>query len=140
MSYLPRGGLSECMPLLLSLVFDFCELIGSWEVTKLGILIFRPILEIGPGNEVLTLGLEHGLRQSFPSPGILALFLGFSGCWGAAPPQVWLAGPQDQVRQESLGCGQHERLGPIQPLGLAFKIKGQSLLDGKRDLFSGGRT
>lgn len=40
------------MLLLLSLVFVICELIGSWEVTKVGILIFRPILEIGPGNEL----------------------------------------------------------------------------------------
>lgn len=30
----------------------------------------------------------------------------------------------------------HERLGPSQSLGLAFKIKGQSLLDGKMNVLS----
>lgn len=87
-------------------------------------------------------GMES-LRQRFPSPGILATYLGFSGYWesqGQAPLQVWLAakpGPVwTQVREKGLGCMPHERLGPSQSLGLAFKIKGQSLLDGKMNVLS----
>lgn len=83
----------------------------------------------------VTLGTEHGPRQRVRSPGILALYLGFSGCWGAGPTPGLASCPPP-----GLGCVQHERLRPIQPLGLAFKIKGHSLLDGKRDLFSSGRT
>lgn len=49
---LERGGLSECMFLLRCLVWYLSPVSSlAPEVMQVGILIFRPTLEIGPGNE-----------------------------------------------------------------------------------------
>lgn len=97
----------------------------------------------GQGSPLTAPGTE---RQSFPSPGILVICFGFSGCRELGTPTPGLAGcPQDQCGHRLEG----KALGvPIlrgwdllsQSLGLAFMIKGQSLLDGKRSLLSSLRT